>query len=95
VLSPARYTGISYADGAFRIDPAAPAYADDGWLTVLDDSVLTALVRGFNPMLIVEGLRVVDAGVEQPECEEVALTRFSTGAAFQFSPRKSLPLTVV
>jgi hypothetical protein len=30
-----------------------------------------------------------------PEAEEVAVTRFSTGAAFAFEPRRSLPITPV
>ena len=84
VLGPAAYTGVSFDGDRIVLDPQAPAYADDGWLPQIDDRVLDALVRGYDPAL-----------VDGPECEEVALTRFSTGAAFAFEPRRSLPLTVL
>ncbi|WP_323791561.1 hypothetical protein [Nocardioides sp.] len=40
-------------------------------------------------------LLVVECAEPAPECDEVAVTRFSGGAAFAFQPRRSLPLTVV
>ena len=37
---------------------------------------------------------VVRTDTAAPEPDEVALTRFSGGAAFRFEPRRSLPLFV-
>ena len=38
------------------------------------------------------GLRVVDRETPAAEPDEVAVTRFSKGASFEFEPRRSLPL---
>jgi hypothetical protein len=37
----------------------------------------------------------VTADEPSPEAEEVAVTRFSTGAAFEFGSRRSIPITPV
>lgn len=84
------------------------AVADGGWAALLTPEALApldALVRGVDPRfhcqvraaddtsLTVEIRRAAMAFREAPE---VAITRFSTGAAFTFTPRgASLPLTVL
>jgi hypothetical protein len=72
---------------------------------------LQALVRAVDPYLDVEvtgssdagdvepvetwTARVVRRAAAAPEAGEVAVTKFSTGAAFEFAHRKALPLIVV
>ncbi|MFC9789916.1 hypothetical protein [Rhodococcus sp. NPDC127528] len=82
--------------------------ADGGWPTLVDGehlAPLQALVRGVNPHFTVRvvsedpaGLLVaVDTAAEPaPECVEVAITKVSTGAGFEFEDRGiPLPLYVV
>ncbi|MFE3292203.1 hypothetical protein [Rhodococcus sp. NPDC059234] len=81
---------------------------DGGWPTLVDGEhlgPLQALVRGVNPHFTVRvvsedpaGLLVaVDTAAEPaPECVEVAITKVSTGAGFEFEDRGiPLPLYVV
>jgi hypothetical protein len=64
---------------------------------------LQAAVRGVDPSLDVElagdhtawTATVVRREEPAPYFEEVAVTRISTGAAFEFEPRRSLPITPV
>ncbi len=83
-----------------------PAHEDGGWITLCGpDSVrpLQAAVRGVDPHLDVEisgtatdwTATVVRRDEAAPVAEEVAVTRFSTGVAFEFEPRRSLPITPV
>ncbi|MGW4093586.1 hypothetical protein [Nocardia sp. NPDC004750] len=111
-LNPLPYTGIeigAVGDTVTVTFPAASgAHTDGTWPSMLDPEhlqPLNALVRGVNPRFSAE---VVAAGEEGwhaaitlgdtpfREATEVALTRFSTGAAFTFTDRGiPLPLTVV
>jgi hypothetical protein len=70
------------------------------------DRPLRAIVAAVDPRLGVDvrgtpaawTLRVTEGtggGSAAPELDEVAVTRFSTGAAFRFEKRRSLPLTPV
>jgi hypothetical protein len=70
------------------------------------DRPLRAIVQAVDPELDVElhgtgdtgtdwMLRVVPGDGPAAELEEVAVTRFSTGAAFRFTPRSSLPITPI
>ncbi len=65
-------------------NPAAYAVAggvaDGGWLSLADDPEVVAAITNLDPVA---------------EPDEVAVTRMSTGAAFQFQPRRSLPITPV
>ncbi|MFB7878794.1 hypothetical protein ACFC06_26425 [Nocardia sp. NPDC056064] len=111
-LNPLGYTGIDVrvVDEAVRVRlPAtSDALADGTWpalLTPEDPRPLDALVRGVNPRFTTtvtesgpDGWTVTVTRADQPfrEAPEVAVTRFSTGAAFTFTDRgKPLPLTVV
>lgn len=84
-----------------------PADDDAAWITLCgpdSPAPLQAIVRAVDDHLDVEvapldepegdGWRAVVVRREQasPEPEEVAVTRFSTGAAFSFEPRRSLPI---
>ncbi|WP_193605395.1 hypothetical protein [Nocardioides dongkuii] len=109
LLNPAAYVGASVAEGVLtvRTDPDdSDAQADGAWVALCgpgSTAPLQALVRGVDPRLDVEvtgserdwTLRVVEGADEAPEAGEVAVTRFSTGAAFVFEPRRSLPITPV
>ena len=53
---------------------------DGGWLAYADDPDVLAVITNLDPTDV---------------REEVAITRFSTGAAFEFEPRRSLPITPV
>ena len=84
----------------------SPAHEDGGWITLCGpDSVrpLQAAVRAVDPHLDVEvtgsdsdwTATLVRREEPAPVADEVAVTRFSTGASFAFEPRKSLPITPV
>lgn len=111
-LNPLPYTGIEIehtGDTVTMTFPAASgAHTDGTWPSMLDPQhlqPLNALVRGVNPRFSAEvaaagedGWRAAVTLGDTPfrEATEVALTRFSTGAAFTFTDRGiPLPLTVV
>ena len=105
MLNPGAYVSADVTDGVLRV-AESPAHEDGGWATLYGPGSvrpLQAVVRAVDPALdvSVEGsptawrLRVVDTGEPAPEAEEVGVTRFSTGAAFQFRPRRSLPVIAV
>ncbi|MFL6157771.1 MAG: hypothetical protein ACJ72D_16885, partial [Marmoricola sp.] len=92
-------------DGAVRVGHS-PAHDDGSWIAIVGpDRVapLQAVVRAVDPYLDVEvtgtdqewTARVVRRDEAAAEAGEVAVTRFSTGAAFEFEHRKALPLIVV
>ena len=56
---------------------AAGGAADGGWLSLADEPSVVAAITNLDP---------------SAECEEVAVTRISTGARFVFEPRRSLPI---
>jgi hypothetical protein len=108
LLNPAAYVQARVEDGVLAVAPS-PAHEDGGWLALCGPSEpdgalpLRAVVRAVDPRLDVrlEGsgtawtLRVVTVDEPAPELEEVAVTRFSTGAAFAFGPRRPIPITPV
>jgi hypothetical protein len=108
MLNPAAYVTLRVkrdTTAALAVAPS-PAHEDGGWATLYGPRSLRPLqvvVRAVDPRLNVEvtgsasgwALRVVDGGEPAPEAEEVAVTRFSTGAAFEFEPRRSLPVIAV
>lgn len=98
----------AYHDSAvLRIARDSPGVRDGGWPAAIDADhlePLAAMVRGVNPRFDVHAraggddelvVEITAAATAFPESPEVAITRFSTGADFRFSPRQSLPLTVV
>lgn len=110
VFNPRQYVDAEVVGGdrlTLRLGRRAGADSDAGWpswITAEHLEPLAALVGGVNPRFdvrVVEDLpdslitEVIVRDEPKPEPGEVALTRFSTGAGFSFSDRKSLPLTVV
>ncbi|WP_024794880.1 hypothetical protein [Tomitella biformata] len=110
-LAPAAYTGITVQPGPQPIivlPKRSAAMADGSWPALIDGDhlgPLNALVRGVDPHFSVrveaeddESLRVQVHTELTPhrESDDVALTRFSGGAAFDFNDRgPSLPLHVI
>ncbi len=109
LLNPAAYVEADVVPEAATVRVRASAAHEDGaWISLCGPErpgPLQAIVRAVDPHLDVEltgtdaetdwGLGVVERAVAAPECDEVAVTRFSGGATFAFQPRTSLPLTVV
>ncbi|MQY17913.1 hypothetical protein [Nocardia macrotermitis] len=90
-----------------RLRRNSPGVADGGWPALVDAEYIepiNAMARGVDPHF---DTRVRAAGDDEivfeiaavetafKEIPEVAITRFSTGADFGFTERRSLPLTVV
>jgi hypothetical protein len=105
LLNPVAYVGASVADDSVRVG-AGPAHEDDGWLRLVGPGStrpLQAIAQAVDPTYAVQVTGdpddwtvVVTTGHEPAtELEEVAVTRFSTGADFAFRPRRSLPITPV
>ncbi len=109
LLNPARYVHVAQQAEGLRVLPS-PAHEDGAWVSLCLSAgeepwtdALDAVVRAVDPRLAVEVetagdgwvLRVVRRADASPEPEELAVTRFSTGAAFEFEPRRSLPITPV
>jgi hypothetical protein len=103
-LNPARYVSaeIDATDGlVIRLDRGSPAHADGGWLSVLDadhlepvDAMLHAVDASLRSEVVdsteeLLTLRVVH-GEPAAERAEVAMTRFSTGAAFVLAERRTV-----
>lgn len=105
LLNPAAYVTASVADGTVHVTHS-PAHHDGSWISIVGPERLTplqALVRAVDPYLDVEvtgseqewTARVVRRDDAAAEAGEVAVTRFSTGAAFEFEHRKAIPLIVL
>jgi hypothetical protein len=105
LLNPAAYVDASVG-GDTVVVRRGPAHEDDAWISLCGPDWTTALqaaVRGVDPHLDVEVtgsatewlLRVVRRDEPAPVADEVAVVRISTGAAFEFEPRRSLPITPV
>ncbi|WP_406691763.1 hypothetical protein REH65_06930 [Saccharopolyspora sp. ID03-671] len=105
LLNPAAYVRASREDDAITVRPG-PAHDDGAWISLCgpdSTAALQAVVRAVDPRLdvAVEGTadawtaRVITRDDPAPEFDEVAVTRISTGASFEFRPRKSLPITPV
>lgn len=107
LLNPAVYVDASLADATLVVRPS-PAHEDEAWISLCGPAwtaALQAIVRAVDAHLDVEvsslpgadgwEARVVRRTEPAPEADEVAVTRFSTGATFAFQPRKSLPITPI
>jgi hypothetical protein len=104
LLNPAAYVDATVTD-VLRVH-RSDAHEDDDWITLCGPGSITPLqaaVRGADPYLDVEvagtdhewTATVVRRLEPAPVADEVAVTRISTGAAFTFEPRRSLPITPV
>jgi hypothetical protein len=105
LLNPAAYVAASVGESSLTVS-TAPAHEDGGWITLCGPSSvrpLQAAVRGVDPHLDVDvtgtdlewTATVVRRDEPAPDFDEVAVTRVSTGVAFEFEPRRSLPITPV
>ena len=105
LLNPAKYVDADLTEGKLHVRPS-PAHEDGSWISLCtpDGYVpLQAIVAAVNPKLDVEvegtdttwTASVVERSTPAKELSEVAVTKFSGGATFQFEPRRSLPLTVL
>jgi hypothetical protein len=105
LVNPAGYVLAEIEDDGLHVQ-RSPAHEDGAWISLCGpDSLepLQALVRGVDPYLDVEITGAADSWTavvvrcDEParEAREVGVTRLSTGAGFQFQPRRSLPITPV
>ncbi|HWJ11027.1 MAG TPA: hypothetical protein VNS46_16730 [Nocardioides sp.] len=107
LLNPAAYVDADLVDAALVVRPS-PAHEDQAWISLCGPAwtaALQAVVRAVDAHLDVEVTPLPEGGGWQahvvrrtepaPEADEVAVTRFSTGASFEFQPRRSLPITPV
>ena len=104
LLNPAAYVRASVGD-TIRVRES-DAHADGAWIALCGpDNVapLQAIVRAVDPYLDVEvegtatdwTARVLRRTEPAEEFDEVAVTKISTGASFEFEPRNSIPITPV
>jgi hypothetical protein len=105
LLNPAAYVMASFADASVSVS-RSPAYDDGAWIALCgpdSERPLQAIMRAVDARLDVEvagtasdwTATVVERTEPAPDFEEVAVTRISTGASFEFEPRRSLPITPV
>ncbi len=103
LLNPAAYVRATVGEDFLRVT-TGPAHADGGWVALCGPGAtrpLQAIARAVDPRLgiVVEGTdddwtaRVVTLSEPAPEADEVSVTKFSTGASFDFVPRRSLPIS--
>lgn len=104
LFNPAGYVDADFADMRVRVGPS-PAHDDGSWISLCGPGSvqpLQAIATAVDPHLEahVEGidtdwtleLTVAESALKEPP--EVEVVKFSTGAAFVFEQRRSLPLTV-
>lgn len=107
LLNPAEYVDAELSGDELVVRPG-PADEDGAWISLCGpdwNAALQAVVRGLDAHLDVEvtplgseagwRARVVRRDEAAAEASEVAVVRFSTGAAFEFQPRRSLPISPV
>jgi hypothetical protein len=105
LLNPANYVDADLTGDRLHVRPS-PAHEDGSWISLCTPGgyvPLQAIVAAVNRKLDVqvEGTdttwtaSVIERSTPAKELSEVAVTKFSGGATFQFQPRRSLPLTVV
>jgi len=103
LLNPAGYVVASVDDTRLTVS-SGPAQADGAWISLCGPGSvrpLQAAVRGVDPHLDVEvtgtstdwTATLVHRDEPARDFDEVAVTRISTGAGFEFEPRRSLPIT--
>lgn len=106
LLNPAAYVTATVAGGTLLAAGTSPAHEDGAWISLAgpaEPRPLAAIVRAVDPHLDVEyehagdgwSARVVTRPEAVPECDEVAVTKISTGSSFVFANRKPIPITPV
>ena len=104
-VNPAAYVDLS-RDGAAVTVRRSGAHADGAWISLCGPGrleSLQAIVRAVAPTLDVEvdgtdtdwTVTVVSTEAAAPEASEVAVTKFSRGASFEFEGRRTLPIFAV
>ena len=109
LLNPAGYVVAESDEGRLQVHPS-PAHDDRAWISLCSPECspasaepLQAIATAVDPRLAV---RICGTGTDwnaefdetdtpAKESSEVAVTKFSLGATFEFQPRHSLPLTVL
>jgi hypothetical protein len=105
LLNPAAYVHAKTTAGAIHVH-RSPAHDDGAWISLCSPNEyrpLQAIAAAVDPHIDVTvtgtdddwAARLVQRPAAASEFEEVSVTKVSTGAAFVFEPRRSLPLTVV
>ncbi|GAA4745299.1 hypothetical protein GCM10023350_32650 [Nocardioides endophyticus] len=105
LLNPAAYVAASIDGCTLAVKPS-DATADGAWIGLCgpgETRPLQAAVRAVDPHFDVDvagdaeswTATLVRRTEPAPEFGEVAVTRFSTGATFEFETRKSIPITVL
>ena len=105
LVNPAGYVVADMAGGRLRVRPS-PAHDDGAWIALCGPSSvapLQAVATAVDPHLRVRVTGIDDDWVAEfdrsdtalPDSPEVQVTKISLGAAFEFTPRRSLPLTVI
>jgi len=105
LLNPAGYVVAEIAEDRLHVHPS-PAHDDGAWIALCSPAStapLQAIATAVDPYLVVRvtgtdtdwtaEFETVDTALK--DSVEVQITNVSSGAAFQFQPRRSLPLTVV
>lgn len=109
-FQPRGYVGLRVTHDAeqlvVHLDRRSPAQGDGAWVSLVDaahlepiEAILHAVEPCWHAEVVADdedglSLRIV-SGEPTEESSDVGLVRFSKGAAFEFEPRRSLPLTVV
>ncbi len=102
ILNPAAYVVASTSDASMTVGHS-PAHEDGAWISLCGPDEVTPLqaaVRALDPHLDVRvdgndagwTATVVRGDGPAKEFDEVAVTRISSGAGFDFEPRRSLPI---
>jgi hypothetical protein len=105
LINPAGYVVADIAENRLSVHPS-PAHDDGAWISLCSpESVLPlqAIATAVDPRLRVQvsgtetdwTAELIETDDPAGELPEVSVAKFSGGSTFQFSPRRSLPLTVV
>ncbi|SEB22028.1 MULTISPECIES: hypothetical protein [unclassified Mycobacterium] len=105
LLNPAAYVSVDVSGDEAHVHPS-PAHEDGAWITLVSpesELPLQAVATAVNPLLRAEvsgdatdwSVRFVETDTPAKELGEVSVCKVSSGAAWVFEERKSLPLTVV
>ncbi|MBW0016664.1 MAG: hypothetical protein JO236_03835 [Mycobacterium sp.] len=105
LFNPREYVFAEFGPDELSVSPS-PAVEDGAWISLVtpaNDAALQAIVAAVDPRLRVEltgsetswSARVIETDEPATEFGEVAITKVSKGASFEFELRRSLPLIVV
>ncbi len=105
LVNPAAYVDAKFDGDTLRVRRSR-AHDDEAWIALCSPNErrpLQAIVRAVDPHLDVQitgtdddwTATVIRAETAAAELPEVSVAKVSSGATFEFKPRRSLPLTVV